>query len=194
MNKKSPLKAFFTKIKRVCIIKKLSLSFKTPLARGKIFLGDNKEDLKMKVILQEDVKKVGAKGEVVEVSDGYGRNYLLPRKLAVEANVANLNSAKVKAENKARKLQREADEAKLLGAQLEKISVKIPVKIGKDGKLFGSVSGSDVAKALKENHSLNVDKRKISIQGNVTGAGIYDAVIKLHPEVTTKIKIEVTEG
>ena len=148
----------------------------------------------MKVILQEDVKKVGAKGEVVEVSDGYGRNYLLPRKLAVEANAANLNSAKVKAENKARRARQEADEAKLLGAQLEKVTVKIPVKLGKDGKLFGSVGGSDVAKALKENHSLNVDKRKISVQGEVTGAGIYDAVIKLHPEVTTKIKIEVVEG
>ena len=148
----------------------------------------------MKVILQEDVKKVGAKGEVVEVSDGYGRNYLLPRKLAIEANAVNLNSAKVKAENKARKAQQEADEAKLLGSQLEKISVKIPVRIGKDGKLFGSVGGADVAKALKENHGLNVDKRKISVQGDVTGAGIYDAVIKLHPEVTTKIKIEVVAG
>ncbi len=148
----------------------------------------------MKVILQADVKKVGAKGDVVEVSDGYGRNYLLPRKLAVEANAANLNSAKVKAENKARKLQQEADEAKLLGAQLEKISVKIPVKLGKDGKLFGSVGGSDVAKALSKNHSLNVDKRKISIQGEVTGIGIFDAVIKLHPEVTTKIKVEVVAG
>lgn len=145
----------------------------------------------MKVILQEDVKKVGMKGDVVEVSDGYGRNYLLPRKLAVEANTANLNSAKVRAENKARKVQQEADEAKLLGAQLEKISVKIPVRLGKDGKLFGSVIGSDVAKALKNSHSLNVDKRKISIQGDVTGVGIYDAVIKLHPEITTKIKVEV---
>lgn len=148
----------------------------------------------MKVILQADVKKVGAKGDVVEVSDGYGRNYLLPRKLAVEANAANLNSAKVKAENKARKLQQEADEAKLLGAQLEKISVKIPVKLGKDGKLFGSVGGSDVAKAISKNHSLNVDKRKISIQGEVTGIGVFDAVIKLHPEVTTKIKVEVVAG
>ncbi len=148
----------------------------------------------MKVILQEDVKKVGAKGEVVEVSDGYGRNYLLPRKLAVEANVANLNTAKVKAENKARKAQQEADEAKLLGAQLEKVSVKIPVKLGKDGKLFGSVSGSDVAKVLKESHALNVDKRKIAIQGNVTGTGVYEAIVKLHPEVATKIKIEVIEG
>ncbi len=148
----------------------------------------------MKVILQQDVKKVGVKGDVVEVSDGYGRNYLLPRKLAVEASVANLNSAKVKAENKARKIQQEADEAKLLGAQLEKISVKVPVKIGKDGKLFGSVSSSDVAKALKTNHSLNVDKRKISLQNEVTGTGIYDAIIKLHPEVATKIKVEVVAG
>ena len=148
----------------------------------------------MKVILQEDVKKVGAKGEIVEVSDGYGRNYLLPRKLAVEANEANLNTAKVRAENKARKVRQEADEAKLLSAQLEKISVKIPVRLGKDGKLFGSVSGSDIAKALKVSHSLNVDKRKISIQGEVTGTGTYTAVVKLHPEVTTKIKIEVVEG
>ncbi len=148
----------------------------------------------MKVILQADVKKVGAKGEVVEVSDGYGRNYLLPRKLAVEANEANLNTAKVRAENKARKLQKEADEAKLLGAQLEKISVKIPVRLGKDGKLFGSVGGADVSKALKDAHALNVDKRKITIQGEVTGTGVYEAIIKLHPEVTTKIKIEVVAG
>lgn len=148
----------------------------------------------MKVILQADVKKVGAKGDIVEVSDGYGRNYLLPRKLAVEANDANLNTAKVRAENKARKAQQEADEAKLLGAQLEKISVKIPVKIGKDGKLFGSVGGSDVAKALKDNHALNVDKRKITVQGEVTGAGVYDAIVKLHSEVTTKIKVEVVAG
>lgn len=148
----------------------------------------------MKVILQADVKKVGAKGDIVEVSDGYGRNYLLPRKLAVEANDANLNTAKVRAENKARKAQQEADEAKLLGAQLEKISVKIPVKIGKDGKLFGSVGGSDVAKALKDNHALNVDKRKITIQGEVTGAGVYEAIVKLHSEVTTKIKVEVVAG
>ena len=148
----------------------------------------------MKVILQEDVKKVGVKGDVVEVSDGYARNFLLPKKMAVEANAVNLNTAKTKAESKARKAKQEADEAKLLGAQLEKISVKIPVKIGKDGKLFGSVGGSDIAKALKENHNLNIDKRKISLQGEVTGLGTYEAVIKLHAETTSKIKVEVIEG
>ena len=148
----------------------------------------------MKLILLEDVKKVGKKGEIVEVADGYGRNFLLPRKLAAEATTANLNTAKTNAENKARQAQREADEAKLLGAQLEKVSVKIPVKLGKDGKLFGSVGGSDVAKALKRENNLNVDKRKISIQGEVGGLGTYEAVIKLHPEVTTKIKVEVVAG
>lgn len=145
----------------------------------------------MKLILLEDVKKVGKKGEIVEVADGYGRNFLLPKKLAAEATTANLNTAKTNAANKARKLQREADEAKLLGAQLEKVSVKIPVKLGKDGKLFGSVGGSDVAKALKLENNLDVDKRKISVQGEVNGVGTYEAVIKLHPTVTTKIKIEV---
>ncbi|MBR6013592.1 MAG: 50S ribosomal protein L9 [Selenomonadaceae bacterium] len=145
----------------------------------------------MKLILLEDVKKIGKKGEIVEVADGYGRNFLLPKKLAAEATTANLNTAKTNAENKARKLQREADEAKLLGSQLEKVIVKVAVKIGKDGKLFGSVGGSDIAKALKIQNNLNVDKRKISVQGEITGTGTYDAVIKLHPTVTTKIKVEV---
>ena len=148
----------------------------------------------MKVILQEDVKKVGVKGDVVEVSDGYGRNFLLPKKLAVEATSVNLNTAKAKAESKARKAKQEADEAKLLAAQLEKVSVKIPVKIGKDGKLFGSVGGSDIAKALKKDQNLNIDKRKISVKGEVTGIGIYEAVIKLYAEIATKIKVEVVEG
>ncbi len=148
----------------------------------------------MKVVLIEDVKKVGSKGDIVEVSDGYGKNFLLARKLAVAANAANINTAKTKAENKLRKAKQEADEAKLLAAQLEKVSVKIPVKLGKDGKLFGSVTGSDVAKALKNSQGLNVDKRKISIQGEVTGVGTYDAVIKLHPEAATKISVEVVEG
>ena len=136
----------------------------------------------MKVILQEDVKNIGKKGDVVNVADGYGRNFLLPRNLAVEANTANLHTAKVKAESKARKAQQEADEAKLLGAQLEKSSVRITIKLGKDGKLFGS------------NHGLNVDKRKISIQDEVSSIGTYEAVIKLHPETSVKMKVEVVEG
>lgn len=148
----------------------------------------------MKLILLEDVKKIGAKGDIVEVADGYGRNFLLPRKLAAEATTANLNTAKTNAENKARKAQREADEAKLLAAQLEKVSVKVPVKIGKDGKIFGSVGGSDIAKALNIQNNLNVDKRKISVQGEINGVGNYEAVIKLYPNITAKVKVEVVEG
>jgi len=148
----------------------------------------------MKVILTEDVKKVGQKGEIVEVSDGYGRNYLLPKKLALPANTKNVNDAKAAQAVKARRKAQEADEAKLLAAQLEKLTLKIPVKIGEGGKLFGSVGGSDVARVLKSEHGIDIDKRKITIQGEVTGTGSYDAVIKVHPEVTSRIKIEIVEG
>ena len=148
----------------------------------------------MKVILQQDVKSVGKKGEVIEVSEGYGRNFLLPKKLAVPANAQNMNLAKQKAGSVAHKKAQEADEAKLLAAQLAKAEVTIPVKVGEGGKLFGSVSGKDVADALKAAHGVEIDKRKISIPQDVTGVGDYEAVIKLHPEATAKVLVHVTEG
>ena len=147
----------------------------------------------MKVILQQDVKKLGKKGDIVEVSEGYGRNFLLPRKAAVPATAENMNVAKAQAGSKARKDAMAADEAKLMAAQLEKVSVTIPVKIGEGGRLFGSVTGKDVAEALKK-EKIDIDKRKISIKGEVTGEGIYEAVIKVHPSVTSTIKINVVAG
>jgi len=147
----------------------------------------------MKVILQQDVKKLGKKGDIVEVSDGYGRNFLLPRKAAVPANAENLNVAQAKAGSAARKKQQANDEAKLMAAQLEKVSVTIPIKIGEGGKLFGSVTGKDVSEALKKSN-IDIDRRKITIQGDVTGVGTYEAVIKVHPEVTSRIQIHVVEG
>ena len=147
----------------------------------------------MKVILQQDVKKLGKKGEVVEVSEGYGRNFLLPRKAAVLANAENMNVAKAQAGSKARKEAMATDEAKLMAAQLEKVSVTIPVKIGENGKLFGSVTGKDVAEALKK-EKIDIDRRKISIKGEVTGAGEYEAVIKVHPSITSTIKVNVVAG
>ncbi len=144
----------------------------------------------MKVILQQDVKKLGKKGDIVEVSEGYGRNFLLPRKAAVPATSQNLNVANAKAGSKARKEAMAADEAKLMAKQLEKVEVKIPVRIGDGGKLFGSVTGKDVSDALKKQH-IDIDKRKITIQGEVTGTGVYEAVIKVHPSVTSKIKVSV---
>ena len=144
----------------------------------------------MKVILQQDVKKLGKKGDIVEVSEGYGRNFLLPRKAAVLATAQNLNVANAQAGSKARKEAMAADEAKLMAKQLEKVEIKIPVRIGEGGKLFGSVTGKDVSEALKKQH-IDIDKRKITIQGEVTGTGVYEAVIKVHPSVTSKIKVSV---
>lgn len=145
----------------------------------------------MKVILQQDVKKVGSKCDIVEVSEGYGRNFLLPKKLAVEATAANLETAKQKANSAARKKQQATDEARLLAAQLEKVSVKVAVRIGEGGKLFGSVTGKDVADALAKEHGIDVDRRKISLKGEVTGVGEYEAVIKVHPEIQSTIRVLV---
>ena len=137
--------------------------------------------------------KLGKKGDIVEVSEGYGRNFLLPRKAAVLANAENMNVAKAQAGSKARKEAMATDEAKLMAAQLEKVSVTIPVKIGENGKLFGSVTGKDVADALKK-EKIDIDRRKITIKGDVTGVGEYEAVIKVHPSITSTIKVNVVAG
>ena len=148
----------------------------------------------MKVILQQDVKKLGVKGDIVDVSDGYGRNFLLPKKLAVIANTENLNLAKDQAQTKARRKAQEADEAQLLAAQLEKLTLEIPVKVGEGGKLFGSVSGADVSKVLKSKHDIDIDKRKISFTEEVTSPGPYTVVIKLHPNITSKVSVDIVAG
>lgn len=145
----------------------------------------------MKVILQQDVKKVGKKGEIIEVSEGYGRNFLLPKKLAVLATNTNLNVAQAQANSAARKKAMENDEAKLMAAQLEKVEVTVAVKIGANGKLFGSIGGKDIAEVLKKDFNIEIDKRKISLKNEVTGAGEYEAVIKVHPEITSTIKVHV---
>lgn len=148
----------------------------------------------MKVILQQDVKGAGKKGEIVEVSDGYGRNFLLPKKMALPATAQNVNLAKQKAGAAAHKKAQEADEARLLAAQLAKAEVTIPVKVGEGGKLFGSVSGKDVADALKSAHGVEIDKRKITLPQEITGVGDYEAVIRLHPEASATVAVHVTEG
>ena len=148
----------------------------------------------MKVILQKDVKNVGKAGEIVEVSEGYGRNFLLPRKLAVPATAANVNEAKQKAGSAAHRKAQEADESKLMAAQIAKVEVTIPVRVGDGGKLFGSVTGKDVAEALNREHGITVEKRKIALSTEVTGVGEYEAVIRVHPEMTSTIKVHVTEG
>lgn len=148
----------------------------------------------MKVILQEEVKKLGKKGDVLEVSEGYARNFLLPKKYAIEANATNLNAVTLKKNSEERKRQQAVDEAKLMAAQLSKIEVTIAVKIGEGGKLFGAVTGKDIAEVLKSAHQIDIDRRKIEVKEGIKGIGDYDAVIKVHPEITSKIKVHVIAG
>ncbi|MEG6584384.1 50S ribosomal protein L9 [Dendrosporobacter sp. 1207_IL3150] len=148
----------------------------------------------MKVILQEEVKKLGKKGDIIEVSEGYARNFLLPKKLAVEATATNVNSINQKKASEARKQQQAIDEAKLLAAQISKLEVTIPVKTGEGGKLFGSVTAKDIADALVAQHKIDLDKRKIEIKDAIKGLGTYPVTIKVHPEITSRIQVHITAG
>lgn len=145
----------------------------------------------MKVILLADVKNVGKKGEIVETAEGYGRNYLIPRKLAKEANVANVNQAKKDQATAAHRAAQAKDEAVVLGAQVEKVTVIVKVRVGENGKMFGSVASKDVAEALIKQTGLKIDRRKIELKTAVKSLGEYAAVAKLHPEVTSQFKVIV---
>lgn len=146
----------------------------------------------MKVILQQDVKGQGKKGDVIEASEGYARNFLLPKQLAIPATESNLNTVKQQKASAAHHQQRMIDEAKLMANQVGKLSVEIPVRIGEGGKLFGSVTSKDVADALQAQHGIELDKRKIELKDGVKNLGTYTAVIKLHTEVSTTIEVKVT--
>ena len=145
----------------------------------------------MKVILLQDVKSLGKKGDIVETAEGYGRNYLLPRKLAKEANAANVNQAKADKATAAHRAAQAKDEAVVLGAQVEKVVVTIKMRLGENGKMFGSVTSKDVAEALIKQTGLNIDRRKIELKNSVKSLGESTAVAKLHPEVTSQYKVMV---
>ncbi|SEP40231.1 50S ribosomal protein L9 [Propionispora vibrioides] len=145
----------------------------------------------MKVILQQEVKKLGKKGEILEVSEGYARNYLLPQKLAIIANNSTINETKQKKASEERKHQQQVDEATVLAAQISKVEVSIAVKTGEGGKLFGSVTGKDVAEALAAQHGIEVDKRKIELKEAIKALGTYPAIIRVHPEITAKIQVHI---
>lgn len=145
----------------------------------------------MKLILLQDVKNLGKKGDIVETAEGYGRNFLLPRKLAKEATAANLNQAKADKATAAHRAAQAKDEAVVLGAQIEKLAVRIRARMGENGKMFGSVTSKDVAEALVKQTGLDIDRRKIELKSAVKGLGEYAAVAKLHPEVTASFKVLV---
>lgn len=145
----------------------------------------------MKVILLQDIKSLGKKGDIVETAEGYGRNYLLPRKLAKEANAANLNQAKQDKATAAHRAAQQKDEAVVLGAQVQKVVVHLKVRLGDNGKMFGSVTSKDVAEALIKQTGIQIDRRKVELKTAVKGLGEYNAVAKLHTDVTAEFKVIV---
>ena len=146
----------------------------------------------MKVILKEDVKKIGSMGQIVTVADGFARNYLVPKGLAVEANIKNMKSlehAKRVIQEKAKKVKASVQD---FVDRLSQISLVIKAKAGEEGKLFGSVTTMDIAEQLK-NEGIEIDKKKISLDEPIKRIGTYAVSVRLHPEVDTQINLQVVE-
>ena len=148
----------------------------------------------MKVVLLQDVKSLGKKDEIVTVNDGYARNYLIPRKLAVEATQANLNTLKAQVAAAQRQAEEELVRARLRAADMDQTRVTIPVKVGAGGKLFGAVSSKEIADALKAQTGFDVDKKKILLDEPIKAVGEQTVEIKLHRDVTAKIIVAVVEA
>ena len=147
----------------------------------------------MKVILLEDVKSLGKKGEIVNVSDGYARNYVLPKKLGVEANSANMNDLKLQKANADKVAQQQLESAQQLAATLETKEVVVKMKSGEGGRTFGSISSKEIAAAAKQQCALELDKKKIQLPEAIKALGVYEVSVKLHPKVTGKLKVKVVE-
>lgn len=147
----------------------------------------------MKVILNEDVKSLGKKGDIVEVSDGYARNFILKNHKGVEANSKNLNDLKLKKANEDKIAQEQYEAAKELGKKLETGEIKVSIKIGEGGKAFGAVSSKEISAEVKEQLGLEIDKKKVQLKETIKTLGTHNVPIKLHPKVTAELKVTVTE-
>ena len=143
----------------------------------------------MKVILLEDVKSLGKKGELVNVSDGHARNYIIPRKLGLEATPKNLNDYKLKKAH-----EENLAAAKALAAELEKASVAVGIKVGEGGRAFGSVSSKEISDAIKSQLHYDIDKKKIVLKDPITAMGTFTVKIKLHPQVQAELTVKVEEA
>ena len=142
----------------------------------------------MKVILLEDVKSLGKKGDVVNVNDGYARNFLLKTKKGIEANSKNMNDLKLQKANADKVAQENLEAAKELGEQIAKGKIEVSIKTGEGGKVFGSVSSKEIAQAAEEQLGL-----KIQLKEQIKSLGVHNVPIKLHPKVTTELKVHVVE-
>ncbi|MBR0351064.1 MAG: 50S ribosomal protein L9 [Clostridia bacterium] len=145
----------------------------------------------MKVILKADIKGVGKKDEIINASDGYARNFLLPKNLAVEANTENLSKLKAKNDSKAYQKEQDKEAAIKVADKLSKILLKIPVKAGENGKIFGGVSAKEIADSLEKEYQIKVDKKKIDLDETIKNLGVKTVEIKLFEGVIGKLKIDV---
>ena len=148
----------------------------------------------MKVILLEDVKSLGKKGDIVDVSDGYAKNFLITKKKGVEANSKNLNDLKLKKANDEKVAAQNLADAKALAESIADKTVVVKLKAGEGGKTFGSVSSKEIAEEAKKQHDLDIDKKKIVINDPIKSLGTYEVTVKLHPKVTGTIRVRVEEA
>lgn len=148
----------------------------------------------MKVILLEDVKALGKKGQIVDVSDGYAKNFILKKKLGVEANSANMNDLKLQKARDEKVALQQLEAAKALAKELEEKSVTVKMKAGEGGRAFGSVSSKEIATAYKEQCGMDIDKKKIQLPESIKTFGVFEVPVKLHPQVTGKLRVKVQEA
>ena len=147
----------------------------------------------MKVILLQDVKSLGKKGEIVNVNDGYARNFILPKKLGLEANGKNMNDLKLQKNNEAKVAKEHLEAAKELAKLLDAGKVEVAIKVGEGGKVFGSVSNKEIAAEVKKQLGLEIDKKKVQLKDALKTLGTHKVPVKLHPEVTAEVTVEVKE-
>ena len=145
----------------------------------------------MEVILLEDVKALGKNGELVKVSDGYARNFILPKKLGLEATPKNLNDLKLQKAAQAKRAQEQLDEAKALAATIAQKNIVLKIKTGEGGRTFGSVSTKEIAQALKDQLGLEIDKKKLVLAEPLRNLGTFTVPIKLHTQVTAELKVRI---
>lgn len=148
----------------------------------------------MEVILLEDVKSLGKKGEKVNVSDGYARNFILKKKLGVQATAANLNDLKLQKANQDKIAKEQLEEAKALKAKLDEAKVIVKMKAGEGGRTFGSISTKEIATAAKEQLGYELDKKKLQLKDHIKSFGTFEVGVKLHPKVTATLTVKVVEG
>ncbi|MBD5451374.1 MAG: 50S ribosomal protein L9 [Lachnospiraceae bacterium] len=146
----------------------------------------------MKIILLEDVKSVGKKGDLVELKEGYARNFILPKKLGVEATGENLNNLKLQNQNKEKIAKEQLEAAQAFATDIEKMLVKLSIKGGEGGKTFGSVSSKEIAKGVADQYGKEIDKKKIQLSDAIKTEGMHEVTVKLHPKVSAKLKVHVT--